>query len=235
MCFPKIFEWGLSIETINYLSSWYEIWSKAGAGPDFREKDPLVYIQGLNWFSNWIDKYFFTKVTDFLLSVFLGLIITFLVLRKKIYLSSNWEKNIISIYLGIFLLTLFWFIKFPSLRYGGYILIISLILIPFCMIIKFKTNKNLIKNIKILLTISILIFNLKNISRINKEFSYKAVNNFESFPLFYVEKIDYVESSINNQKIYIVKGMCWATPTPCLRNTNKNIKSKFGYKVYLNN
>ena len=57
------------------MSSWYEIWSKAGAGPDFREQDPLVYIQKFNWIENWINRYFFTKVTDFLISIFIGYIL----------------------------------------------------------------------------------------------------------------------------------------------------------------
>ena len=91
------------------------------------------------------------------------------------------------------------------------------------------------KDFKILFIISILIFNFKNISRINNELNYKAVNNFKSFPLFYVEKTTYSVSSINNQKIYVVKGMCWATPSPCLRNTNKDITTKYGYRIYRNN
>ena len=31
-----------------------------------------------------------------------------------------------------------WFLKFPSLRYGGYILVISLIVIPFSFLFDFK-------------------------------------------------------------------------------------------------
>ena len=63
LCFPNVFEWGLDLKTINYMSGWYEIWSKAGAGPDFRETDPQKYIEGINWLGNWIDRYFFTKVS----------------------------------------------------------------------------------------------------------------------------------------------------------------------------
>ncbi len=235
LCFPGIFNWGLKIETINYLSNWYEIWSKAGAGPDFRESDPLIYIQGVNWFSNWIDKYFFTKVTDFLLAIFLGIIITSIVLRKKFYFNFRFKKNIFLIYLGILFLTFIWFFKFPSLRYGGHILIISLFVIPFCLFINLKKNSNLTKQIKILFFISILIFNMKNISRINKEFKYSAAGYFKSFPLFHIENVDFSEGLINNEKVFIVKGMCWATPSPCLRNVDKKIEIKYGYKIFLNN
>lgn len=235
LCFPDFFNWGLNIETINYLSTWYEIWSKAGAGPDFRESDPLIYIQGLNWFSNWIDKYFFTKVTDFLFAVSLGIIITVIVFRKNLSLNLKLKKNVILIYIGILFLTFIWFFKFPSLRYGGSVLIISLLVIPFSFLLNIKKNSKLMKQFKILFIFSILIFNIKNISRINKEFNYSAAGYFKSFPLFYIENVNYSETLINNEKVYVVKGMCWATPSPCVRNADKKIKIKYGYKIYLNN
>ena len=64
--FSKFISWGLNLDTVSYMSTWYEIWSKAGAGPDFRVQDPVDYIKNFNWIHNWIDRYFFTKMTDFL-------------------------------------------------------------------------------------------------------------------------------------------------------------------------
>ena len=235
LCFPEFFYWGIKLETINYLSNWYEIWSKAGAGPDFRESDPMLYIQGFNWVSNWIDKYFFTKVSDFLLAIFTGMIITLFVFRKNFTLKTKLKKNIVLIYLGILFLTFIWFFKFPSLRYGGHILIIFFFVVPFSLFFSFKDNHNLRKKFKILLLISILIFNYKNISRISKEFNYSAAGYFKSFPLFHIEKVNYSEKIINGEKVYNVKGMCWATPTPCLRNIQKKIEMKYGFRIYLNN
>ena len=84
LCYPKVFEWGLDLNTINYMSSWYEIWSKAGAGPDFIQNDPSKYIEGFNWLNNWVDKYFFTKVSDFLLSIFTGCLIFLFIFRKQL-------------------------------------------------------------------------------------------------------------------------------------------------------
>ena len=235
LCFPEFFYWGIQIETINYLSNWYEIWSKAGAGPDFRESDPMLYIQGFNWISNWIDKYFFTKVSDFLLAIFIGMIITLFVFRKQFTLKTKLKKNIVLVYLGILLLIFIWFFKFPSLRYGGHILLILFFVVPFSLFFNFKNNQNLRNKFKILLLISILIFNYKNISRINKEFDYSAAGYFKSFPLFHIENVNFDETIINGEKVYKVKGMCWATPTPCLRNINKKIEKKYGFKIYLNN
>ena len=227
----------MKLETVNYLSNWYEIWSKAGAGPDFREQDPLNYIKGFNWFYNWIDKYFFTKVTDFLLAIFTGLIFVFFSFRENLKLKYFYKikKNLI-FYFIIQLLFILWFLKFPSLRYGGYILILTLIVMPFSFIFSFdKVNyKKVKKNFVILLSISILIFLTRNVSRLNKEFSYSAVNNFDSFPFFYVKKINFVEEEINNEKIYIpINDSCWATPTPCLKNTNKDIIKRYTYRFYL--
>jgi len=237
LCFPEIFYWGLKLETINYLSSWYEVWSKAGAGPDFRENDPLVYIQGINWVENWIDKYFFTKVSDFLLAIFLGLLIVYFVFKKNFQLVKNkFNKNLISIFFGLVFLLLIWFFKFPSLRYGGHILIISIIIIPFSLFFNFVNYKQIEirKKFTILFSIAVLIFISKNILRIHKEFNYSAVDYFKSFPIYFTDKVDYQIEFIDNEKIYKVDGMCWATPSPCFRNINKRIERKYNYRIYLN-
>ena len=128
-----------------------------------------------------------------------------------------------------------WFLKFPSLRYGGYILVISLIVIPFSFLFDFK-NVNYKKNQKKFLYFicsSNFSFFSRNVIRLNKEFTYSAVENFNSFPFFYVKKTTYKEEIINNQKFYIVsKGSCWATPTPCLKNSDIKIINRFNYRFY---
>ena len=43
---------------------------KAGAGPGFRVDDPEIYIEKFNWLENWIDKYFFNKVSIFYLVLY---------------------------------------------------------------------------------------------------------------------------------------------------------------------
>ena len=60
------FKWSIPIEEVKHMNQWYQQWSKAGAAPNFRVENPEVYIQKLNWLSNWIDIYFFNKVSDFL-------------------------------------------------------------------------------------------------------------------------------------------------------------------------
>ena len=79
-----------------------------------------------------------------------------------------------------------------------------------------------------------LIFNARNIKRIDKEV--KKYNS-SSFPFFYVPKGD---SELINLKeginVYIPKNIdaCWATKTPCVGGVeNLDVKKKFGFNIFL--
>ena len=70
-CFDN-FNWGIAKEQVIRMNNHYELWSKAGLTPTSKVSNPSEYIQGFNWVKNWIDLYFFNKVSDFIL----GLIVT---------------------------------------------------------------------------------------------------------------------------------------------------------------
>ena len=110
---------------VTQLNDWYEQWSKAGATPNFRVENPEIYIKGFNWVGNWIDEYFFTKVSDYLLGLVLLIIITYFIFfpYKKI-IKKDINKVFFTLVI-IFLLLFEWFYNHPSLRYGGYCLIAS--------------------------------------------------------------------------------------------------------------
>ena len=80
-----------------------------------------------------------------------------------------------------------------------------------------------------------LIFNARNIVRINKEIKQY---NFDSFPFFYVPKGDSELINLNeNINVYIPKNIdaCWATKTPCSGGAdNINVKKIFGFNIFLN-
>ena len=76
--------WAIKINEVNDLNNLYEQWAKGGAGPDFRVDNPTLYIKNFNWVSNWIDVYFFNKVSDFLLGLSILLLITFFILKTKV-------------------------------------------------------------------------------------------------------------------------------------------------------
>ena len=97
-------------------------------------------------------------MSDFLLAVFVSLLLVSIFFKKNLKLSniSNFKKNFL-FYLLILILFILWFLKFPSLRYGGYILVISTLVIPFSFLFKFENldNRKLKKNFLILFSISI--------------------------------------------------------------------------------
>ena len=69
----------------------YENWSKAGAGPNFRVENSENYIVGFNWVNNWLEMYFFNKMSDFLLGVIF--LITVIFISFKSNKTINVKKN----------------------------------------------------------------------------------------------------------------------------------------------
>ena len=65
-CFESFF-WGYGKDQVVGAMQWYEIWSKSGATPNYRVDNFDEYLRNFNWVSNWVDKYFFNKFSDFLL------------------------------------------------------------------------------------------------------------------------------------------------------------------------
>ena len=175
-----------------------------GGIPNFRVEDPLIYIKELNWVNNWIDKYFFTKVSDFLFAVFVTMLLVLLIFKESIdfKFQNNVNKNLI-FYLLIFLSFIFWFLKFPSFKIRWIYIVNISYNNSFCFLFDFQkiSYKRITKNFIILFSISILIFISRNILRIEKELNYSAVENFKSFPFFYVKKTNYEEEIINDEKI----------------------------------
>jgi len=179
-CFEN-FSWAINKLEVIGVNNWYEQWSKAGAGPDYRVENPLEYISYFNWVGNWIDKYFFNKVSDFLLGIFILLLIV------NIFLFSSQKKKInfpkIRLLIFFLLLLLFeWFYNHPTLRYGGYCIIASIIFLFFAIRLnKYKLDKNkLIKSFNALILITIVIFLGRNLNRIINEvefYSYKPMKN----------------------------------------------------------
>ena len=110
-CFENIY-WTINKDTIEKVNIWYELWAKSGASPNFVVDDRINYIKNFNWLPNWIDNYFFNKVSDFLLGL-LVLITIFFILFKK-YKKENIKKNYFKfkiLLLIIFVYLIEWFLK----------------------------------------------------------------------------------------------------------------------------
>jgi hypothetical protein len=205
-CFEE-FSWSKSKGMIIAQMNWYEQWSKAGAGPNFRVEDPLNYIQGFNWVNNWIDRYFFYKFSDYLLGLALLSLIFLISFKSKTKiknnLANNKKKNFTVLFLFLTSLIFLWFIKNPDLRYGGGFAIIALfIFIPICFILS-SIDNNFLNKKKIILSLiifSFLIFFNRNIYRIYKEYVKYDYNPFLN-PYYQIDKNEYEAVSANIKKI----------------------------------
>ena len=92
-------DWSIQSNEVVKMNNHYEAWSKAGKGPNFSVENLELYIQGLNWVSHWVDKYFFNKVSDYLLGLFLLLAIVFGTFFNKKRIKQNANKYVYIFYL----------------------------------------------------------------------------------------------------------------------------------------
>ena len=177
-CFGD-FEWSIPVDQVKQMKIWYEQWSKAGAGPNYRVENVSLYLSDFNWVKNWFDKYFFTKVSDALLVILLIIIIFYFTFRSKQKIITT-NSDYIIIYIGILALSLEWFINHPALRYGGYSLIALIFFIPLSIYLsKFSYSFKQIKlKTSILILISLTFFLTKNLNRIYTEYDKYNYNVF---------------------------------------------------------
>ena len=233
-CFGDNLHWADNRESYKDISLWLEQWAKAGAGPNFRVDDPLIYIQNFNWVPHWIEKYFvgkFLEQLELLMAVFLLIFLWFKNFSLKIE-PLILDKKILYFYLIILAIFFIWFTKHPSLRYGGYSIVFLTLSIPMALIYQGAKNKRLFRNkFKYLVVFIIIIFNLKNISRIDKEFKRTDLYKFDNFPFFAIPEKKFIfEKTPSGLTIYKTIGHCWNTPTPCIGSHSKiNVKKNNGY------
>ena len=235
-CFSKQLSWALSKQEVKKMKIWFEQWSKGGASPHHRVQNPKEYIKGFNWVKGWTDIYFFNKGLENLLSiVFVSVLFIIIFYRNKKKFPENIDKNLYKILFILFVLLSEWFYKHPTLRYGGYSLLASVIFLPTSLFlsntaIAKKTKKKLVT---IIVVTSLLIFNARNIIRVNKEMK---LYNHDSFPFFYVPKVDFRSINLSKDtKIYVpINDACWAIKTPCAGGSeNLKVKKMLGYEVFL--
>ena len=234
-CFGDNLYWADDSKSYQDLSLWLEQWAKAGAGPNFRVENPLEYIQNFNWVPNWIEKYFLGKFLEqlqLLIAVFFIILILFKNLKLKTEVLIL-DKKILLFYMIILTIFFIWFIKHPSLRYGGYSIVFLTLSIPTALLYQKIKNKNIFKkNLKYLVIFIIVIFNLKNINRIDKEFKRTDLYKFDNFPFFALPEKKFISEKFpSGLIIYRTSGHCWNTPTPCIGNLSGkiNVKNNNGY------
>ena len=188
-CFDQ-FSWSIPLAQVDQMQSWYELWSKAGASPTYRVDDPQTYVTKLNWVGNWVNMYFFTKVSDNIFSIILiSGIIFFLFSYNSLKIAKNTLNNNYKLFYYLILILFFeWFYNHPALRYGGYTLLALIFFIPISVYLsRFKFNPLILKKkIYFILLLTLLIFISRNVSRINKEFKQYGYNPIKA-AFFYLD------------------------------------------------
>jgi len=171
--------WSLSLNAVEYLGIHYENWAKAGSGAGYalKDVDKLNYISDFNWVQNWINKYFFNKVSDFLLSLAL-IFLVFVTLFKSSKSLKNYKRNYKFLFILLLVIFAIWFSLHPLLRYGGYHLFFLIAFIPTSIILeKFSKNiKNLDRKILTIVMITVIVFIGRNANRLVKEYKIYSYN-----------------------------------------------------------
>ena len=227
-CFDTL-GWSIPGNQVEQMNQWYQQWSKAGAGPGFRVDDPQVYIEKFNWLSNWIDKYFFNKVSDFLFGIIFLAIVIIISFRKsnKSKTIFKIQKNYIFLY-GIILILFFeWFYNHPALRYGGYNLIAIIIFLPISVYLSSKNIKfnNYKFTSSVLIILTVIIFSGRNMHRIYKEHVLYGYNPLIK-PFYKVNESYFREYTNLKNLIYDYN--------KCVQNNNcQEIKVKEKYGIYI--
>ncbi len=168
-CFENL-SWSIPYDEIDKMAVHYESWSKAGSGFKFMVENPEKYISNFNWVSGWTERYFFNKVSDFLLGLILISVIFLFSLRSFKNTSSN-KFNFNLIYFCMFVLLFEWFYNHPSLRYGGYSLIGIIFFLITCKFLpNTNVNKKFLGRVSVLILIAVSIFFYRNFDRLVSEY-----------------------------------------------------------------
>ena len=210
-CFENL-NWGIDVEQVKDMKIWYEQWSKAGAGPNFRVDDVSLYLTNFNWISGWVERYFFTKVTDALFVIILISIILLTVFSKKKNNKSTQSIKYKIFYLVIISLFLEWFFNHPALRYGGFTVVALIFFIPTSIYLsRYDYERSFLKKrIYSLIILSLFVFVFKNINRINNEYNKYEYNPLKN-PYFFLDQNAFMISNkiiklqkINDNKYLII-------------------------------
>ena len=235
-CFGENAIWGKNIETMKGLAVWLEQWAKAGAGPNFRAENLLLYVQNFNWLSNWFNMYFLAKFLDQLGILFTSFLVITLLFKKLSINKNNKLKNINKIfifYLILLIIFMIWFMNHPTLRYGGYSIYFLILSIPASLLMNRLENKEFFdKRFKFFIIFIIIAFNLKNFDRIKNEFERNDVYKFSNFPYYSIKAMNFKETKFKEGlSIFSAEGHCWSTPSPCggIPEHGYKIHKKKGY------
>ena len=234
-CFDNL-SWNIPLMQVVQMNNWYELWSKGGAAPNYRIDNPEEYIEGFNWVTNWMNIYFFNKMSDYILGIITLIMVVLFFFRKDFFNKKFIKINKLtySVYFTIFILGIEWFYNHPSLRYGGYQIIALLLFIPISIKLS-STQINLKKYSKIIFTlivVTMFIFISRNINRI-----YKEVQNYNYNPIketFYPIEDNNFRIQKSMKELISKYNDCQNNKNKCEINPSIKIKKKHGKIIFTN-
>ncbi len=166
-------------------------------------KDKELYNKNFNWVKFWIEKHFFYKIFEFLLIIISLIFLILLYFSRSKSSQNNDYKDKIVIFCLSILSILFWFNTVPQFRFG-FSSILIFIFFLFNLPFNFNINFNKKKFIHLFI-FGILILNVKNFNRIDKEFKRNDFYKFSEFPFFNEKEVKYDYSNIARSKFYYVE------------------------------
>ena len=145
--------------------------------------------------------------------------------KKKL---NFFDKKSIYFYLIILVIFFIWFSKFPTLRYGGYSIVFLSISIPLALLYKNLVERpSFKKKFTYVIVFIVMVFNIKNITRIQGEINRVDMYKFDNFPFFVIKEKNYISTEFNDGlTMYESTGHCWGSPTPCSGGYDEKIKVK---------
>ena len=214
-CFSNLF-WSVSLDGVSSLNHWFELWSKAGATPNYIVENKIEYVQNFNWVSNWINNYFIGKGTDTLAAIIAIVVIFILIFsfNKNKIKKQKFSKTFFYLYCFLILFLFVWFNKHPDLRYGGYAIFVLIFFIPASIYLYKFNNFSKKNNILIFFIVLIIIstFNIRNYVRIVSEFKRNDSYKFTNFPFFSSKYLEILTSSRFTDKRIVIKGYNFYLP-----------------------
>jgi hypothetical protein len=218
---------------IIYQSNSAEAWAKDWPNRLEKNLSMTEYNKDFNWLSTWKNNHL-KKIVSIMLPYLMVLFVIFLYFKINIKKQNKLYFNIFSIKISLwvsFIGSIFFFLKFPTYRYG-YSYLISFLILFLILIIKFYNKKKIIKFCFFSITIFIISFLYKQTDRY---VNYSKIRTL--VPVIYNNKYPYKKIYTNEENFYNLSedGSCMYDVNLCtlFKNDKLKINKKFSYNFYI--
>jgi hypothetical protein len=239
-CFNN-FDWSASKNLLynpEYISDMTEAWSKDYPNRIKKTLNEKDYISDINWLNIWLKNHFLVLIKK--IYIILIILIFLIIVKFKKFSSSEifyFKKKIYIIFFVSLLGTIVWFLKFPTYRYGSsYIftfLIFSYLMTFFIKKRKLNNFKQSAKILSNIIVVLIILFFIKNLIRIYKNYD----QHYTDYP--WPKKNSYTENNSKNNNIPVYNNeknflyfkpypyeLCMYSPSPCSSEIIENLDVK---------